>query len=62
MLAAYLFTVFTSSGKESEVGVGVGREMEELGFSTTRFPSRKDFVVYFLLRIFFSEMFNIIRN
>ena len=34
-LAAYLCTVFSSSGREVEVGVG--REMEELGFSSTRF-------------------------
>ena len=34
-IVAFLSTVFTSSGRELEVGVG--REMEQLGFSSSRF-------------------------
>ena len=56
-IVAYLPTVFTSSGRELEVGVG--REMKELTFSLTNFPSRKDLIVIFLLQIFFPLVSNI---
>ena len=61
-LAAYLSTLFTlqqhySSGRGLEVWVG--REIEELGFFSTKFPSRKDLIVNFLLQTFFPQMFNI---
>ena len=39
--AAYLSTLFTSSGRELEVELG--REMEELGFSSTRFLNASTF-------------------
>ena len=47
-LAAYLFTVFASSGRELEVGVG--REMEELDFSSIRFLTESMFSSIILVR------------
>ena len=47
-LATYLSTVFTSSGRQMEVEVG--REIEELGFSSTRFFTVSMFFSIILVR------------
>ena len=52
----YPCTVSTGSGKELDVGVGKG--IEELGFYSTKFPSRKNLIVDFLLQIFFAQLSN----